>query len=115
MYILLDRVFNFSDLIRTKNIEQSLHMHKYDVAAFLSLMTDKKKIWNSGRYMLVAGFVLTFVLSFGFLMHSALAVHGDTTSVSNKDIHVKTATHIVPPHHIPPSVILEYIKSHHLK
>lgn len=90
-------------------------MHKYDVATFLSLVTDRKKIWNSGRYLLLSGFVLALVLSFGFLIHSALAVHGDTTSMSNKDINAKTSTHIVAPHHIPPSVILEYIKSHHLK
>lgn len=90
-------------------------MYKYDVATFLSLMTDRKKIWNSGRYLLLSGFVLALVLSFGLLMHSALAVHGDATSVSNKGIGAKTATLIVPPHHIPPSVILEYIKLHHLK
>lgn len=90
-------------------------MHKYNVAAFLSLVTDKKKIWNNGRYLLVSGFVLALVLSFGFFMHNALAAHGDTTNMSNKDISAKTAAHIVSPHHIPPSIILEYIKLHHLK
>lgn len=99
-----------------ENIEQSLHTHKYNAMPILSGMNSVRAWNNSNRYVILSLLALTIVFSFVVLVNNVLATNGDSSTAKVIGAgHHKADKRLSLQHYIPPSVVFQYIKAHHMK
>ena len=71
-----------------------------------------------GRIIFLSVLTVALCLSFSVLSQNVSAVHGNAVDVHTEDgksVHANTVNHATLQHYVPPSIILQYIKLHHLK